>query len=135
MALSGSPSERDVESPLSNDVVALERGRISILAPVSLIPHGLCRLTLIEVSSSSTAKRTLSILPQLASTKDQYWFWESSIHNLFGRNMTGTKIRTALETSLHSDFHCSEVQDFVAKLSEGEQKTRAMAYLISRKDN
>jgi len=125
--LSGASADEDF-SPGSQEVIVIENGRISLFAPLGLIPDGLCRLTVMAIDSHRDAVKTISMFLPL-TLKRNHWDWAKSLLDMFGRDMSGFTIRHALETTAVADFRDPDVRKFVAELPDGDQKNRAMKYL------
>lgn len=126
--LSGA-SEEQTLPPGTKDVIAIEEGRISIVAPRDLIPHGLCRLTIMVLDEGGQGNKALSLFPPLDCTNSDHWFWEKALLDLFGHDMEGRAVLAALETTVQTDFHTMEVREFVNNLPAGEQRRLAEKYL------
>lgn len=123
---SGASANEDF-SPGSQEVIVIENGRISLFAPLELIPDGLCRLTVMAIDSRDAVKKISMFLP--LTLKRNHWDWAKSLLDMFGRDMSGFTIRHALETTAVADFRDPEVRKFVAALPDGDQKNRATKYL------
>jgi hypothetical protein len=112
----------------SPDAIAVENGRIRIFAPTELIPAGLGRLTVVAFDRGGQAIATRSVFPTL-DCRHGYWVGGVALLDLFGHDLTGTSLLTALETTVQTDFRTPEVREFVSKLLDGEQRRLAERYL------
>lgn len=127
--LSGA-SEEQTLPPASQAVIKIENGRIRIFAPHELIPDGLCRLTIVAFDRGGQVKATRLVLPPL-DYRQGYWMWGTALLDLFGHDLTEMSVLTALETTAQTDFHTTEVQEFVSKLPDSEQRWLGQKYLDS----
>lgn len=127
--LSGA-SEEQTLPPASQEVIKIENGRIRIFAPHEMIPDGLCRLMIVAFDRGGQVKATRLVLPPL-DYRQGYWMWGTALLDLFGHDLTEMSVLTALETTVQTDFHTTEVQEFVSKLPDSEQRWLGQKYLDS----
>lgn len=112
------------------------RDRIVIDATLTEIPHGLCRLVLVDMSDS-LGLAMITMLPPL-NWFQEHWFWDQSMDDLFGRPMNDVEVRPMLivaDKTNRADFDSDQVRDFVRDLDDGPQKQLASQYLFGSMNN
>jgi hypothetical protein len=107
------------------------QNRININATIDEIPHGLCRLVVVETAKSANTSR-ITLLPVLMA-KWNRWIWDRNIDDIFGRPMGKVTVRCILvvaDDTNRRDFNSDEVHQFVRQLPDGPQKQKASQYLF-----